>query len=391
MTTDVRANLRAIEEYINRLYVDREDAAEALNLAAITGYNVLFFGQPGTGKSAVARSFSECMGARLFVRQLHQMMGEEDINGPLDAKAFENGEWIRRIDGYYPTARLALFEEIDKVGPAVTSVLLTAWNERLYVHGDSEIRMPTLFNIGTVNAMLDDPTGAAWDRWDIRVMFDYLGDGDFLKMLLRDDQAPPPVVLSTEDVRDVQADVRRVHFGREPAEALREIRATLRQQGVTPSDRRYDKARRMAQASAWIDGRTEVAVGDLGVLRYNLWITPEQRKVVDECVLEVASPLAKDVLEAAGVIDDLTAKLAEAAGGSKRELVSLSIAGRAQLNQTFEELTRIVGSSTGRVQHDAARLRARIPDMAAQLLYTSGQTRSIEAARAAVSMDLGVS
>ena len=56
----------------------------------------------------------------------------------------ENDEYVRKIDGYLPTAEVAFIDEIFKANSAILNALLTLLNERLFDNGYQRITVPLL-------------------------------------------------------------------------------------------------------------------------------------------------------------------------------------------------------------------------------------------------------
>ena len=391
-TTDLPALIREVSDYLNGYLIDRSEAIEAAVYGMLTGQNVMMWGPPGTSKSYLARLLASCLHAEFFAVQFHQLMGLEDINGPLNMKKFdETGEWVRKIEGYYPTAEIALTDEVDKASAAVLGPMLTAWNERTYRHGDTEIDLPTLFNIGTSNAALDDPTAATFDRWLIRTMVDYVKDGDdFLRLLQVADAPTPPASLTVDDVRAIQAQVATVSLSGATLGATLRIRMDLREAGIVPSDRRWLQSMALVRATAWLDGRTTTVIDDLAALRFSLWLTPEQQDKVTDVVLTVSSPQAKEIRQLAAVVDAVQARFAAAANSSGENNVRWAVEAKTDMLDAFAQLREMredgVGGRSKTLVDD---LMTKIPEITARLMMLARQTRTIEAARAALKFEFG--
>lgn len=372
--SDVRSTLEAGETWLNSRFTRREDAVEALKFAAVTGFNTLLGGDPGTGKSALLRDLARIIDGRLFVRQMHQFITENDVNGPLDPAALRAGDYLRNVTGFYPEADLAMFDEVDKTGPAVFGIMLTAWNERVFSNGGAEVELPTLFNVGSFNAKLDDPTGAVWDRWPLRVMVEYLPDGsDFMRMLMTDFDADdePPATTTPDDIRQAQVEARGVTFSPDTAQAMADLRSSLRAAGVIASDRRWMQAKRLAKASAWLEGRDETAIADLAPLQHLLWIAPEQRAEVTKAVLAVAAPFQAEVVKIQAEIDSLLAQM-HGTVMARSDKVKFVMTAGATLQDADRKLTGIIGSSAGRTKRDAEALLKRIPEIHQQMKVDAG-------------------
>lgn len=56
----------------------------------------------------------------------------------------ENDEYVRKTDGYLPTAEVAFIDEIFKANSAILNALLTLLNERLFDNGNKRYKVPLL-------------------------------------------------------------------------------------------------------------------------------------------------------------------------------------------------------------------------------------------------------
>jgi len=389
----LRAHLRMVDDELNSRFIDRADAIEALILGSITGNNLLMTGEPGTGKSDLADTFAQCINGRFFKQQFHQMTPEEAISGPLDLAGYKlTGAWQRLIDGYFPTADLCQWDEIDKTSAAVLGIMLTAWNEGTYLHGTTHIKLPALMHIGTSNANLDDPTGATYDRWLLRVIVERLDDADLMKLVKLPRPPAPPAYLSADDIRFVATLTPDVRIGQDVLDTWMEIQQALRVDGIVPSTRRAKKSLEAARAVAWMDGRDEATVADLAVMRHIMWLVPEQRNRVHDRVLEATNPHARELMEISGLIDDVTARLNTAdAEGNRAERTRFGVTARNELNGAWERIQEISAVSSGRTRKDCDALATRLPELSARVMFMCGLIRNIEAARSAVSHEMRVS
>lgn len=57
-------------------------------------------------------------------------------------KALENDQYLRKTDGYLPSANIAFIDEIFKANSAILNSLLTLLNERLFDNGTSRFQVP---------------------------------------------------------------------------------------------------------------------------------------------------------------------------------------------------------------------------------------------------------
>ena len=77
-------------------------------------------------------------------------MHEQELFGPLSMRALEEDKYVRQIDGYLPSARVAFIDEIFKANSAILNTLLTILNERLFDNGSSRVRVPLVCLVSIV-------------------------------------------------------------------------------------------------------------------------------------------------------------------------------------------------------------------------------------------------
>src|SRR5690606_32304944 len=103
--------------------------------------------------------------------------------------------------------------------------------------------------------------------------------------------------VSLGALRRAQEDVRAVRVTDEAISLMLKIRSSLRQEGITVSDRRFQHATSVIRAQAWLAGRYDVTPEDLEVLTHVLWHEPKDRRLVADRVLRYAAPDVAKALE----------------------------------------------------------------------------------------------
>lgn len=68
-----------------------------------------------------------------------------DLNlQPAQLAGLENDLYVRKTDGYLPTAEVAFIDEIFKANSAILNALLTLLNERMFDNGNERLDVPLL-------------------------------------------------------------------------------------------------------------------------------------------------------------------------------------------------------------------------------------------------------
>ncbi|MCP9996290.1 AAA family ATPase [Streptomyces werraensis] len=372
---DTALRLRAVCEELSERFFERDDVVRTLVVTLLAGQHSLVLGPPGTAKSELARELTGRIdGAAYWEILLSKFTAPTRMFGPIDVAALARGEYRQVYDGRATTAHVAFIDEIFKCSTAALNETLGYLNERIYhpENGGAPIRCPLIGAITASNELPDGEDSAAiYDRLLVRIEVGYLEDPSNFAALVRSavgrPAGPPPrTTLELGALqRAVTEGVPAVGVPDAIVDAVVTLRAALRRKELVASDRRWRQAVGLLQASAYLDGRTEVADTDLSVLAHVLWDSPAQRPVVEREVLNLVNPDAREALDLADVIEELEAQL-DAMAGQSREALSewviknahhkLAMAGK-RLERLREEAAA-AGRSTATVDRVTGRQRA---------------------------------
>ncbi|MFO0680527.1 MAG: AAA family ATPase [Sandaracinus sp.] len=267
--------------------VDRDEPVRLMLAAMLAGEHMLLLGPPGTAKSELARRLHGTVGGAYFERLLTRFSVPEELFGPLSLRELENDRYVRRVDGYLPTASVAFIDEVFKANSAILNALLTVLNERLFDNGASRERIPLVSLVGASNELpKGEELAALYDRFLVRYQVGSVTAERFAEMALAGDgEWTKPAEadrLSEADLAAVRSGASATAIPTEVADLLRSLREAAPSLGLSVSDRRWKKIVKLLRTVALVDGRDEVTRWDFWVVSHCVWTTPEQRPAVQE-------------------------------------------------------------------------------------------------------------
>lgn len=293
-------------------FLERGTEIELMLVSILAGENILFVGPPGTAKSEMCDAIAELLDKDCFSVLLGRYTTPEDIFGPPDLKKLEStGDYVRKIDGFLPTAEIAFLDEIFKSGAGILNTMLKILNERTYRNGDTVIKCPLRFAMAASNEFPSSESAtelsALYDRFIIRRVVAPVKTKSALKELLFGDLKRGKVAsLTGAELAEAQDQVQQITWSDDAEKALMEILIELQKQGFRVGDRRKRKAPRIVQAYAWLLGASEVTPDHLEVLQHVLWENHDDFKKVSEIILKKANPDQVAIVDAIVAAERIT-------------------------------------------------------------------------------------
>ena len=286
---------------LERGLVERETETRLLLLAACCGEHLLLLGPPGTAKSELGRRLSAlCEGGSFFERLLTRFSVPEELFGPLSMKGLEKDEYVRKIDGYLPTANVAFVDEIFKANSAILNSLLTILNERLFDNGSERVEVPLLCMVGASNELPEsEELDALYDRFLLRSSVEQVSVGGLSELLSlggeaaigsKSGAASAEVSLKPEDFANIRYEAAaNTTVPPNVIELISDLRTFLQDKCEPPvyvSDRRLLKAVQLLRVAAYTNDRAEVSEFDVLLLTNVLWQRPSEAVLIKDWILE---------------------------------------------------------------------------------------------------------
>lgn len=300
---------RLIEWMGAELYEKDQIIAMSL-LSAVAGENVFLLGPPGTAKSMVAaRLKSVFRGARSFDYLMSRFSTPDEIFGPVSISRLKSDDRYERLtEGYLPEADVVFLDEIWKAGPSIQNTLLTVINEHIFYNGGRAVKTPMKVLIAASNELppADEGLEALWDRFLVRMVSNCIvSERNFFKMLSGErkkvTRLDESLLIDDELYRSWQKQAADVRCSQQVMAAIKSLRRTLSRLEKADndrmrfyvSDRRWRKAYRLMQTSAFLNDRQEIDLSDFCLLIHSFWNDVEAIPPLTEAFTEaITEPLA---------------------------------------------------------------------------------------------------
>ncbi len=302
------------DDAIKERVFERNKEIRGLVIAVLARAHHLQLGPPGTAKSyLVNTALSMVENAKTMKILLHGYSLPEELYGPLSFKAMEEDRIFRKTDTYIPWADFVFADEVFKANPSLLNTNLWAFNERKFRNDGKVSTIPLISAFFASNeGPQDEDLSAFDDRIHLRFYVNRIKeDGTRLamyRMKLQGGEAPAPV-LTVEEIREANELVCQVEVPDRTLESLNELGHELSKEKIYPTDRKFNDALRIIQATAFFSGRDVATNDDLSQLAHVFWGDPTQIPAVAEKVLDMLNPIDKKANELLQDIEKLSSKV----------------------------------------------------------------------------------
>lgn len=261
----------------------------------LTGSNVSFIGEAGLAKTLVCERMATFVQGKQFKILMHKGLEPSHVFGPVSCKKlFDEDEVEHKVDGYLPTAEVAILDEIFNASPAINNSLLTLLNERKFVAGKQQIKssLRTVYCASNRYPGDDDGLAAMWDRFLLRRWVEPIKDTHQLHQMTWHQetlQYQPTVQVTMEDLDTAQAEVAAIPFSPEAISVFEELLNTCEHEGLHVTNRRRCALPLLCKANAYLNGNDVVTPEDLEILEHAIWEDHEDRAQATRLVAKFTS------------------------------------------------------------------------------------------------------
>ncbi len=280
----LQEKLKLFYSKLSEPFVQREEEAEVIVLALLSGEHAIFIGEPGTAKSALVRRAASLLKAKYFYYVLNKYTEPDELFGPIDINELRSkGVYKRRIEGKLPWAEIAFLDEIFNANTAILNALLSILQERIFVNGDEVVRTPLISLFSASNTIPEEvELKALYDRLVFRHHVRPVSESKLRELFkagveieLKGIVSEEPV-LTLEELRKLQDKVKvmlsKVQGDNVFLQKYARLIVIFRENGIPITDRRAIKGLKAVVANAIFEGRDYVEPEDLLALKY---VVPE--------------------------------------------------------------------------------------------------------------------
>jgi len=300
----MKQKIKTLLKQLNHGLVEREETINTALLTVLAGENLVLIGPPGTGKSLIARriaeSFEHSSDNGYFEYLLTKFSTPEEIFGPLSITELKADRFKRNTAGYLPTVHMAFLDEIFKASSSILNALLTILNERIYHNGAELQRVPMQALIAASNELPTDQEelSALYDRFLVRSFVDYVSQDNLSRLFEKPGAMPELSKLTEADLKEIKEKAEAVTLPPDIVEVMQRIwqmhKETFKEdRRENLSDRRLKKVIGLLCVSAATNGRSQVDLSDVVLLKDCLWNHQENAIKIRDIILKTLQTFSR--------------------------------------------------------------------------------------------------
>ena len=342
---DTREKFVALEDEMNKKYINRREEIRGLMVALMARGNMVILGRAGTAKTDMVQTLARAIESDCFETILTRTSSPEELFGAYNIKELEQGNYVRNTKNTLAAAQFGFIDEVFKCNSAVLNGLLGVMAQRTYRNGNAmPAPIPLQLLVGASNELpeggTDGELSALWDRFELRYVVDYIHDTkSFLKLLFINGSQEPKTKIKMDEVIKAQKEIKAIPFT-SIEQILVGIWKRMSEEGLSISDRKWRNSLRYLKANAWLENRNTIEEDDVEILKHILWQNPEQIKQVRKIISEFANPEIAKAQELADSATEIMAGLGQFTDDEKANREQFKTTKAQQTIEVHSKLTR---------------------------------------------------
>jgi MoxR-like ATPase len=302
-----QTKLKTIEQEMNAILIERDEAIRCLMLAVISGQSMLMLGDPGTGKSFLTYEFcSRIEQGTYFQWMLNKTSDPSELLGPVSIKGMENDHYTRVTTGKLPEAHIAFIDECYKANAPVLNILLPIMNEKIFYNDGKPNPIPLITMVGASNEGPEDESLMAFhDRFLFRINVKYVKDAANKKRMYTNfingrrglNNLVQKTTITIDEIHLLNEESKNINVPKDIINQFIKFINILDKQTIHVSDRRQNECFKIMQASAVLRGAKSVGIDDFKSLTYVLWEKEEHIPIIQQEIAKLVNPFDDKIRE----------------------------------------------------------------------------------------------
>ena len=302
-----QTKLKTIEQEMNAILVERDEAIRCLMLAVISGQSMLMLGEPGAAKSFLAYEFCKRIEQGTYFQwMLNKTSDPSELLGPVSIKGMENDHYTRVTTGKLPEAHIAFIDECYKANAPVLNIMLPIMNEKIFYNDGQATPIPLITMIGASNEGPEDESLMPFhDRFLFRINVKYVKDAANKKRMYTNfinarrglNNLVQKTTITVDEIKLLNEESKMINVPKDIINQFIKFINTLDKQTIHVSDRRQNECFKIMQASAVLRGAKAVGIDDFKALTYVLWEKEEHIPIIQQEIAKLVNPFDDKIRE----------------------------------------------------------------------------------------------
>lgn len=322
-----------------QVFPERNEVVDGMITAVLARSHCFLLGTPGTAKSLLCESISDIFfgKSQYFKWVVGKFSTPEDIFGPYDFKALQEGRYSRVSKGKLQEAKVGFLDETFKCNDALLNMLLPIMNEgEMFDDGVKKIPLHVMY--GASNELPQNESLAAlYDRFVFRYVVDRLASSKSMMDVWMNPPKPFERAFSDDELVEACEAVDKMTIPKMVYEKLAELRKSVNDSKIYVSDRKWVQIKRVLRAYAFLQEKNEVEVSDFQILADILWSDPEQRPTINKL-------LAKYIVRKGSALQTLQTKMEDTYQNWKNKSID-DTAAFVELQEIARDLKGMAGDN----------------------------------------------
>lgn len=349
-----QTKLKTIEQEMNTILVERDEAIHCLMLAVISGQSMLMLGDPGSAKSFLTYEFcNRIEQGTYFQWMLNKTSDPSEILGPVSIKGMENDHYTRVTTGKLPEAHIAFIDECYKANAPVLNIMLPIMNEKIFYNDGKATPIPLITMIGASNEPPEDESLMAFhDRFLFRINVKYVKDAANKKRMYTNfinarrglNNLVQKTTITVDEIKLLNEESKTINVPKDIINQFIKFINTLDKQTIHVSDRRQNECFKIMQASAVLRGAKSVGIDDFKALTYVLWEKEEHIPIIQQEIAKLVNPFDDKIREYRASFETIKKDIENCT--DENEKSSKSLEAKGGIEKITSKLNKLITDAT---------------------------------------------